>query len=89
VDISTWKIPKKIKLADEKFDQPGHIDILIGADLSTICFDLTEGHILVITLFHKRQFLAGHSQVVLQLPQHGMTLSIHFCSEKTKVWSTV
>ena len=26
-------IPKDIKLADEKFDQPGSIDLLIGADL--------------------------------------------------------
>ena len=27
------KIPKYIKLADEQFDQPGSIDLLIGADL--------------------------------------------------------
>ena len=33
LDISTWKIPKDIKLADEQFDQPGDIDLLIGADL--------------------------------------------------------
>ena len=33
LDTSTWKIPKDIKLADEKFDQPGGIDLLIGADL--------------------------------------------------------
>jgi len=33
LDISTWKIPKGIKLADEQFDQPGSIDLLIGADL--------------------------------------------------------
>jgi len=26
-------IPKDIKLADEQFDQPGSIDLLIGADL--------------------------------------------------------
>jgi hypothetical protein len=31
--ISSWKIPKDIKLADEQFDQPGSIDLLIGADL--------------------------------------------------------
>jgi len=33
LDKSTWKIPKDIKLADEQFDQPGSIDLLIGADL--------------------------------------------------------
>jgi len=33
LDISTWKIAKDIKLADEQFDQPGGIDLLIGADL--------------------------------------------------------
>jgi hypothetical protein len=31
--ISSWKIPKNIKLADEQFNQPGSIDLLIGADL--------------------------------------------------------
>jgi hypothetical protein len=33
LDISNWKIPKNIKLADEQFNQPGSIDLLIGADL--------------------------------------------------------
>ena len=33
LDTSTWKIPSDIKLADEHFDQPGSIDLLIGADL--------------------------------------------------------
>ena len=33
LDISTYKIPKDIKLAGEQFDQPGSIDLLIGADL--------------------------------------------------------
>ena len=33
VDTSSWKIPKDIKLADEMFDQPGNIDLLIGVDL--------------------------------------------------------
>jgi len=33
LDTSTWKIPKDIKLADEQFDHPGDIDLLIGADL--------------------------------------------------------
>jgi len=33
LDTRTWKIPKDINLADEQFDQPGSIDLLIGADL--------------------------------------------------------
>ena len=33
LDTSTWKIPNDIKLADEQFNQPGGIDLLIGADL--------------------------------------------------------
>jgi hypothetical protein len=33
LDISSWKIPKNIKLANEQFHQPGGIDLLIGADL--------------------------------------------------------
>jgi len=56
---------------------------------STICFDQAEGHDLGITQFYKRQFLAGNSQVELQLPLHSMTLSLPFCSEKTAVWNTI
>jgi len=33
LDTSSWKIPKDIELADEHFDQPGSIDLLLGADL--------------------------------------------------------
>jgi hypothetical protein len=33
LDIRGWKIPRDIRLADEHFDQPGPIDLLIGADL--------------------------------------------------------
>jgi hypothetical protein len=33
LDTSSWKIPKDIKLADEQFNQPGSIDLLIGANL--------------------------------------------------------
>jgi hypothetical protein len=33
LDIRSWKIPRDIRLADEQFDQPGPIDLLIGADL--------------------------------------------------------
>jgi hypothetical protein len=33
LDISGWKIPKDIKLADEQFNEPGSIDLPLGADL--------------------------------------------------------
>jgi hypothetical protein len=33
LDISSWKIPTDINLADKYFIQPGGIDLLIGADL--------------------------------------------------------
>jgi len=56
---------------------------------STRCFDQAEGHALAITQFYKRHFLAGHSQVELQPLLHSMTLSLHFCSEKTTVWSII
>jgi hypothetical protein len=33
VDITTLKLPKDITLADEEFNIPGRIDMLIGSDL--------------------------------------------------------
>jgi hypothetical protein len=33
LDTSSWKIPTDINLADEQFNQPGDIDLLIGTDL--------------------------------------------------------
>ena len=33
LDTSSWKILTDINLADEQFNQPGDIDLLIGADL--------------------------------------------------------
>lgn len=33
LDIQSWNIPTNIKLADENFNKPGPIDMLIGADL--------------------------------------------------------
>jgi hypothetical protein len=33
LSTSSWNIPKDIKLADEHFNHPGGIDLLVGADL--------------------------------------------------------
>jgi len=33
LDTSKWKLPTDIKLADETFNIPGDIDLLLGADL--------------------------------------------------------
>ena len=77
-DTSSWKIPKDINLADEQFDQPGSIDLLIGADLF---YEMLQE-------FCKRQFLVGHFPDGLQLLQK-MTLSTHSCSKKKTVWRTI
>jgi hypothetical protein len=33
LDTSGWKLPRDIKLADEHFNEPGSIDLLLGAEL--------------------------------------------------------
>jgi hypothetical protein len=33
LDITSWKLPKDIKPADKQFNQPGGVDLLIGADI--------------------------------------------------------
>jgi len=33
LDTSSWKLPTDVQLADETFNLPGDIDLLIGADL--------------------------------------------------------
>lgn len=32
INVSTWPIPKNLPLADPNFNQPGHIDVLLGAE---------------------------------------------------------
>jgi hypothetical protein len=88
LDTSSWKLPKDIKLADEHFNQPGSIDLLIGADIVYEILRLGKRTRPVISQFYKKQFLAGHFLVEFQL-SHRMTHNIHFCYEKTTVWSTI
>jgi hypothetical protein len=52
------------------------------------CFDHTGVHTLEISQYYKKQFLAGQFLVELQ-PPHRMAHNIHFCYEKTTVWSTI
>jgi hypothetical protein len=33
IDVSNWKIPKDIKLAADRFNEPQDIDLLIGSDI--------------------------------------------------------
>jgi len=33
IDVSSWKLPSKIQLADQQFNTPGPIDLLVGAEL--------------------------------------------------------
>jgi len=89
LDTSTRIIPKYIKLADKQFDQPGDIELLIGADL------------LCEMLRSDRRTRPGNYPVLQETvlgwthsgrtptPLHSMTLSIHFCSEKITVWITI
>jgi predicted nicotinamide N-methyase len=58
LDISGWKIPKDIKLADEQFNEPGSIDLLLGADLF---YEMSRPgrYIQRITQYFKKQFLDG------------------------------
>ena len=56
---------------------------------STRCFDQTEGKFLAFTQLYKGEFLAGHSLVNLQPLLHSLTPSLHFCSEKTTIWSKI
>jgi len=55
LDISKWKIPTDIKLADENFNIPGDIDLLLGADLFMICLNQADVHVQT-TLYFKKQF---------------------------------
>jgi len=42
IDITTLKVPKGITLADEEFNIPGRIDMLIGSDLYP--YLIKDGH---------------------------------------------
>jgi hypothetical protein len=84
--ISRWKIPKDIKLADEQFNQPGGIDLLICADLFFEILEQTGEQVLAIIQYFKKQLLVGQSLVEPQL-SHTMSHNTHSCFEKTTVWS--
>jgi hypothetical protein len=33
LNVSSWRLPTDIQLADENFNEPGSIDMLLGAEL--------------------------------------------------------
>ena len=76
LDISTWRIPTNIKLADKQFNQPGAIDMLIGADLFMNYCSQTEGHVLAIQSF-KRQYWVGSYQGGHQFSTTNAHISTH------------
>lgn len=62
INVETWPIPANIKLADSKFNQPGRIDILLGAEhfMRLLCVGQIE---------------LGHSLPVLQKTVFGWVVS--------------
>ena len=85
LDISSWKIPKDIKLADEHFDQPGSIDLLIGADLFYEMLQSGRRKRPETSQYYKKQFWAGQFLVERQT-QIRMYHNLHNCHEKTTAW---
>ena len=77
LDITSWKIPKDIKWADEQFDQPGSIDLLIGADLF---YEILQSGRRIRpgnSQYYKKQFWAGQFLVERQT-QIKMNHNTHF-----------
>ena len=88
MDVSAWKIPKNTKLDNVQFDQPGDIDLLIGAD---IFYEMLRSDSRTrpnnYTVLQET-VLGWTLSVRTHLPLHGLTLSIHFSSVKTTVRNT-
>ena len=83
LDIKTWKFLRTSSWMMNSLVNQEALIYSLELTYSTRCLDQAEGHALAITQFYKRQFLATHPQVELQPLLHSMTLSIHFCCEKT------
>ena len=84
LDTISWKLPKDIRLADEHFDQPGGIDILLGADVFFEILRSGRQTHPATTQFYKKQFLAGHYLVGHQL-SHRIAHNAHSCYVTTRV----
>ena len=69
----TSYIPKKFNSADHQLDQPGGIDVLIGAYLFYEMLRPTDGLVRAIIHFKKWQFLAWNTLVELQHHLQSMT----------------
>jgi hypothetical protein len=86
LNTSSWNIPKDVRLADEQFNQPGGIDLLIGADL-----------FYEMLLRNKRtrpskypvlqETVLGQYQVELQPSLQHAAHNTCLCFKKTTVWS--
>ena len=79
-DISNWKIPKDIKLADELFNHPEKVDLLMGAELFYEM--LQSGRLRLPGNYPMLQetvlgwIVAGRTSVVIQCDSPS-----HFCYE--------
>jgi hypothetical protein len=62
IDITTLKLPKGTTLADEEFNIPRRIDMLIGSDLYP--YLIKDGRLARITQLFKKLILVGFSLVV-------------------------
>jgi hypothetical protein len=76
LDTTTWNLPNDIQLADEHFDKPGTIDLLIGADLFyeiLLSNQKTRKGYPVLQETVLGWIVSGHQLSVLQAP-----LNVHF-----------
>jgi hypothetical protein len=78
LDISSWKLPKDIKLADEQFYEPGGIDLLIGAEIFYEILQAgrrkRQGDFPVLQETSLGWTISGRTPALIHEPQHTFML---------------
>jgi hypothetical protein len=78
LDICSWKLPKDIKLADEQFNEPGGIDLLIGAEIFYEILQAgrrkRQGDFPVLQETTLGWTVSGRTPAVINEPQHTFML---------------
>jgi hypothetical protein len=87
IDISTWNIPKDFILANETFNVPGKIDLLIGAGVFFEIINPKKRHARAIIQFCKKQLWAASYQVAPQ--QTCVILNEHFRIDVATIQATI